>query len=486
MIINIIIGLIGLNIIVFFHELGHLIAAKSTGIEVEAFSIGWGKRLWGRRWRGTDYRISLFPLGGFCRMKGEQEFMMRRAESHTQSKSNDQTGVPDGDDLNRRSIADGRSYGIGQTDAQAKETQSDQRGSFYHASPWKRIIVAISGPLANLLFAIFVFAVVSLFPVTYQTYENRVVLLSEFSPGEYPADIAGIESGDRIVSVNDQPVGNFRQLRESILDAFDRSAELIVDRNGRMLALMIRPQISAGGAPQIGVYPWIDPVVRDIEPGSSAELAGMRQGDRIISINGKPIRHSIDIDVAIREAGAEVPIVVSRNGERVERVIVPGTQESGEVATGIIYPTENGRVEANNLFQAIGTGVSDTMQAIVLSVRGIGLLVTRQVGFGDAVAGPIRITQIVGDVTTSANNFASGIRVFFTFLCFISIALGITNLLPIPVLDGGHIALYLIEGVFGKPLNPMVVYRYQLIGTAIVFILLALTLFSDIRFLFGN
>ncbi len=180
---TIILGLLGLSFVVVIHEFGHFLAARAVGVDVEVFSIGMGPRLAGFKRRGTDWRISAFPLGGFCRMKGEEAFKEA-------------------------------------LDKKLAHIPAD-KGTFYGAAPWRRMIILIAGPLANIILAGLLFIAVSLVGVTYQTAPNRIILASDFSAysgatAENPADIAGLKSGDVVVSIDGAPVLDYSDLQEAI------------------------------------------------------------------------------------------------------------------------------------------------------------------------------------------------------------------------------------------------------------------------------
>ncbi|TVQ19272.1 MAG: RIP metalloprotease RseP, partial [Spirochaetaceae bacterium] len=201
MILNIAIGLVGLGVVVFIHELGHLLSAKAVGIEVEAFSLGWGRKLAGVSWRGTEYRISVFPLGGYCKMKGEQ--------SYTKAIEQD------------AKVIDG------------------EPGSFFAARPWRRIVTLFAGPLANLLFAIAILTVVWWIGFTVETFPNRIVLASEFAPdstatAQTPAaaaaDRAGLRTGDTVESINGRVVQTYADLQQIVAQNALKPLEFVVRR----------------------------------------------------------------------------------------------------------------------------------------------------------------------------------------------------------------------------------------------------------------
>jgi len=247
--INVIIGLLGLGLVVFLHELGHLIAAKKMGVTVEAFSVGWGPKIWSFERGGTDYRISWLPIGGYCKMKGERALLKAWQEKTS--------------------------------------TIEVEPGDFYAARPWQRIVVLFAGPAINYLFAVLVFAAIALVGYTVYTYENRIVLAADYYDHSTPAAEAGLLTGDRIVGIDDTPVETFRDIQTIVSRNAGNRLLFTVNRNGRTLEIPIEPAlVTESGAGQIGVFPWVDPVVAQVGEESAAEIAGLLPGDRIVAVNG--------------------------------------------------------------------------------------------------------------------------------------------------------------------------------------------------------
>ena len=464
LIVNILIGLVGLGIVVFVHEAGHLIAAKLTGIEVEAFSIGWGRRLVGFTYKGTEYRISIFPLGGFCRMKGE--------------------------DALQRAWQEGR-----------PEVPREE-GSFFAARPWQRVVVAFAGPAVNVLFAIVVLAILWGIGFDTRTFDNRIVLSSEYSRVNLeentpnPADQAGLESGDEIIRIDGTEIRTFRDLQEQIARSPQEELSMVVNRGGRQLQLTIQPRLNTDtGAGQIGVHPWVTPRIASVQEGSPAAQAGLQPGDRIVAVNGREVPHSIALyqtlqsvvenDSAASDGATEsVELSYTRDGMSRSTDLRPSRDENGAARLGVAFEAVTVSTPDLNAFQAIGRGAAETWETFALTVKSLGLLF-RGVDLTQAVAGPLRITYFVGEVATQGfeGGIASGFRALFNFLSLLSVAVFFMNLLPIPILDGGQIVLYAIEGIFRVRLNPKVVYRYQAVGMFLIFSLIIFAFFNDILFL---
>lgn len=445
------VGFFGLGIVVFVHELGHFLAARAVGIEVEAFSIGWGKAIWARKIRGVEYRIGSLPVGGYCKMKGEAEFRDALIERKSE--------IP------------------------------REPGTFYGSAPWRRIIVAFSGPTMNALFAVLVLSAVWGCGVQIRTVDNRIVLASEIEGNApYPADDAGLMTGDRIVSIEGKKVSNFQEVQEGIAPWAEKNLTIEYERSGRVFSTSIRPRLDpATGAGKIGVYFWTDPVIAEVRQGSPAAIAGLRKGDRIISANGVDIPYTVLLSSVLESRPSTLALEIERaeKRERVE-VILPWMDEVS-IDTGIEFETIVYRTPRLSIPAAIAKGSYEAYNTFLLSIRSLTMLF-RGVDLTKAVSGPIRITYMAGEI--AANGFGQGvgqgISALAGFLALLSIALFIMNLLPIPALDGGLILLFLVELIIRRPLSPKTVYVYQLIGTAIIFGLLIFSLFGDILFLIGR
>jgi len=449
LVLDVILGLIGLGIVIFVHELGHFLAARAVGIGVETFSLGWGPKLISRRWGETEYCISAFPIGGYCLMRGEAEF---------------------------RQAVESRSAEIPRTP-----------GTFHGASPWRRIIVSIAGPIANALFAAVVF--VAVFDVGYDvsTHGNRVVLASEYPLGlssaaaVYPADRAGLETGDAIVAIDGKPVNDYWMIQEGITAN------------------------SPGG--KLGVYAWIDPTVASVQPASSADLAGIQSGDKIVAIDGKPVDQAIAILSALRGRPERTTFTVMRNGATMVIPLVLSWKDNGESNLGITFGSIVHRVHSASAIAAVGDGLRETASTFALTLRSLGIFVRHpqphdmvltvnrggqdlrlvaqpsysDVNLVDSLSGPARITWIVGNTAVQGmdEGIASGLAKSFDLLAFLSISLFIMNLLPIPALDGGQILLWIIEWLRRRPLKAATMMRFQFVGAMFVLALFVLATASD-------
>jgi regulator of sigma E protease len=450
---TILFGALGLGILIFVHECGHFLAAKANGVTVEVFSLGWGRRLVGFDYRGTSYQISWFPLGGYCRMKGENDATLRSE------------------------------WRLGDSE------HRPEQGSFFAAAAWQRILIIAAGPLANLLFALLVLTVIWWAGFRIDSPGTRIVSAADHTldavPAQTPAIAAGLRSGDRIVSIDGHEVVTFRELRRRVAAAPGRLLKLMVERDGTLLATDVTPELDARtGAGRIWVYPWIDPVV-EVRLGGAAAADGLRTGDRIVAVNGSPVRHSIDVLEHFRPSaeGLSLAVAVERDGAR-QVVTLEPAQAGGDPGFGFVVPRL--RTPRLSPAAALARAGQDTGRLIGATVNALA----RLFGGGDAptVAGPLRITYDVGRAASDgfARGVGTGLVQFFRLLCAISIVLCVMNLLPLPALDGGHIVLYLIELIRGRQLPPALLYRIQVLGFSLLLTLALVVTFGDILFFVGR
>jgi regulator of sigma E protease len=445
---KIVLGLLGLGIVVFIHELGHFLAARLTGIGVEAFSIGWGNPILKKKAGDVEYRIGIFPIGGYCKMKGENEFQ----------------------------------------EAYEKKEQEISRvkGTYYGAGPLRRIIVSFAGPFFNLIFAVLVLAVIWGVGFEIHTLDNRIVLASDVNGGErYPAGEAGLMTGDRIVKIGNAAINNYRDIQEAITVNPEKPLAITAERDGRILEFTVRPRLDKStGAGKIGVYYWADPVVGTVAPESPAAIAGMEAGDRILRVNGQDLPYTAALLAILQNQPPVLTVEYERNGGIKTTDIVLSYNDGQPADIGISYRTLRYHTPSYSPLGALVQGARETWKTFVVSLKSLALLF-RGIDLTQAVSGPIRITYMVGDVAAESfgQSLGAGLSSTANFLALISIALCIMNLLPLPVLDGGMILLFIIEIFRGRPPRPKTIYAFQTVGVVLIFGLMIFAVFGDILFL---
>jgi len=442
-ILKIALGLFGLGIVVFFHELGHFLAARLVKIDVEAFSIGWGKPFLKKKIGSVEYRLGMFPVGGYCKMKGETDY--------NEAWENTGKGI------------------------------KPEEGSYLAASPAARILVAIGGPLFNLLFAIVLLCFLWGFGFEMKTLDNRIVLASEFSDDVYPADKAGLETGDRIININGNEISYYHEVQENIAVNAEKKLPITVDRNGKILKLQVTPALDkSSGAGKIGVYFWTDTVIDNVTEGGPAQKAGLQGGDIIIAANNTPVRNTVDLMKILEQKPDHLELEISRGGST-ERVLLDISDSDNDV--GILWKAITYRTPNLSIPQAVAKGFKEGYKTLAISVTSLKLLF-KGIDLTKAVSGPVRITYMMGDMAAQGfgQNIATGFRYFIDFIALISIALCVMNMLPLPILDGGMIILFLVEIIRRKPAHPKAISIFQTCGTVIIFTLMAFALFGDILY----
>jgi len=448
LIFKIALGLIGLGVVVFVHELGHFLAARLMGIDVEAFSIGWGKPILKKKIGGVEYRLGLFPLGGYCKMKGENEFQ----EAY---------------EKNLEKIA-------------------HEEGSYFSVHPFRRIVTCASGPLFNLFFAVFVLSIIWGIGFEVNTLSNRIVLVSDIVPGTVnPADEAGLKTGDRIVSVRGIKTETYHDVREIIAVHPEENLSLRVDRNGEQIDFTVKPNLDKStGAGIIGIYFWTDPSIEKVAEGSPAEIAGLSSGDIITSVNGTELPFTMALIPILDERPQVLDIKYLRGNQTFSTTIIPVYTETGSKDLGIIWKAVRYRTPRLSPPLALLKGSSETWKTFTVSLKSLSLLF-RGIDLTQAVSGPIRITYMVGDAAAEGfgQSFGAGLSSMASFLSLISIALCIMNLLPLPILDGGMILIFLIEGLRRKPLHPRFISVFQTVGVILIAGLMLFAVFGDILYL---
>ena len=447
---TILLGLVGLGIIIIIHELGHLAAARISGIEVEAFAVGWGKCLKSFTYKNTDYRINIFPVGGYCKMKGEDEF--RRAIENKWSEF------------------------------------PKEPGSLFSASPGKRFITYAAGPFFNFIFAIILFSLVWAIGYEVQTYPNKIVLSSEYSSlldsGLKPADKAGLRSGDTVVSIDNHTIKSFSDIQNALRTAAEKSVEISFLREEQLISTFITPELdSSTGMGIIGVYSWIDPLISAVADSSPEQAAGFLPGDLIISVNGKSISHVLDLYEELLNGSGISEIQVLRENKTLTLQYVINYSDDGQPLIQFEFTSISLMHKASGFFDAIKKGSIEAVSTFHVTIQSLRTLFIG-LNMKEAMAGPIKITYLVGDAAVAGfkQSLVTGIRTLLQLLGFVSIALCFANLLPIPALDGGQMILSLAEGITRKQISPRRYYIIQIIGFTILFAVLILTVFNDIRF----
>lgn len=441
-----------LAIVIFVHEMGHFLVGRWCGVGVDAFSIGFGPELFGWTDRlGTRWKISSIPLGGYVKMFGDADASSR----------------PDGRPM----------------------SEAEKAVSFHHKTVGQRAAIVFAGPFVNFIFAIIVLTL--LFSIGGQPYTPAVIgHVAEDGAGAR----AGLEPGDEVISVNGVRVQRFEEMLQIVSLRPDREIPIVVERDGRQLPLTVVP---AGeifkdrhGNDQvvgsIGVGRRIAPVVGRVVDDSAAARAGLREGDEILGIDGRPVHSFEDIRrIVAASAGRPLPIEVRRGDRRIEVTATPDsrtiTGEDGrEQAIGVLgVGAEPPPRRVHDPLTASWEALREIYAVTVATGTAIGQMFSGTRSTKD-LGGPLRIAEMSGDMAQR------GLYAFVWFLGILSLHLCLINLLPVPMLDGGHLLFYAIEAARRKPLSERAQEYGFRIGLALVITLMVFVTWNDFSYFFGS
>jgi regulator of sigma E protease len=431
---------------IIIHELGHFLAAKWRGLVVERFSIGFGPRLFGWTRNGVDYRVSAIPLGGYVALP--QLAGVRGVEGESEYK--------DGD-LPPLSVKD-------------------------------KIIVSLAGPFFNVLFAVMLGIVIwitgrpvdaSLTTTTVGYVAKELVQNgNQKVPG--PAWEAGLRPGDRLLAIDGVAVGEWSEVAQAVAtssgldDKGVRVTSLRIVREGREMILSAKPILAPdNGMREIGILPAMPAVVGDVFPNSPAMRAGLKKGDRVVAIDGEPVGHILAAGrIIAKTPPAPHKLTLLRGGETLDVTLTPEMADMGGAGQrpmiGIRWAAEDKVLVHENPFVQVGNVIYmtfDVLHALVNPRSDISM---------KDMSGPVGIAHAL---FLSAKE---GIALLLFLVVFININLAIVNLLPIPVLDGGHIAFAILEEIRGKPLPPKFMATSQLFFMVLLFGLMIYITLQDI------
>ena len=411
-----------LGVMILIHEWGHYAAAKFFKVRVEVFSIGFGKRLLGFRKGETDYRISAIPLGGYVKMSGENPM-------------DERTGDP---------------------------------GEFMSHPRWQRFVIAIAGPFMNVVLAVGLLTVVYMVHYEYPAFVDQPGVIAYVKPNSAAAQI-GVQPGDRIVRIAGVDNPTWEQIQLKVMLSPNEALPVTINRSGQTLEQVITPKpITSSEVGSAGWSPEQSIVVADVDPGMPAAKAGLKEGDEIVSVDGKPVR-VIDalIDNLQESKDRVVDVEVLRGDKRLSfklQPILAETEDKQKRYRVGFESTAKMKVGKLPVIAAFQRSVEDNKRYSLVLLELIQKMVQRKVSMKQ-VEGPIGIGSAIGHAVTE-----KGWTPLLGLTAGISLNLGIFNLLPIPILDGGVILLLLIEGLMRRDISLHIKERiYQ---AAFVFLVL--------------
>ena len=454
-----------LGVLIFVHELGHFMAAKSVGIEVQRFSIGLGPTMFGFRRGETEYVISWVPLGGYVKMGGMGDEVMDRLEGGTENGAEERT-----------------------EEVAAVEPRQPRLSDFDGKPIWARTFVISAGVIMNMLFAFAVYTGVNAAWGLPEFAENRVgEVLPELLPAGAEA-LAELPAGARLISVGDRQVDHWGDVRDGFLEAPTGPLTIVTGEPEGVVEIEVASDPQERVQILRGLMPWIDAEVGLLTPGSPAERGGLETGDRVVVAGGVPMTNWYDfVDVVEARPDIRTELSLIRGGRSLTRFVTPDavTQDdpvTGETVTvgkvGIYAPSGELVYRDVSMTRAVQLGYAETVGISALILDFLRGLVTG----GES---PRSLGSIVTIGSIAGQAAELGMETFLRFMAMFSVNLAILNLLPIPILDGGHLVFLGIEAVRGKALSLEQRLRWSHFGFVILMGIMLWALSNDILRLFG-
>ena len=415
-----------LGVLIFVHELGHFLAARRVGVRVLTFSLGFGPKVLKVKRGDTEYCISAVPLGGYVKMAGE-------------SPEDPRSGAPD---------------------------------EFMSKTKWERFQILIMGPVMNILLAVVVLAIVLAQGAEVPAYEDKSPLVGAVERGSV-AERAGFQRGDRLLTVAGDDVPSWRDVDMAIGTRANRDIPITFDRGGRTMSVTVRP--TAQGRYEIGdigVLPDVSPGVRSVVAGDPAERAGVKAGDVVVAVNGERMIFARHLADAIsRNGGKQIELVIRRGNDEL-RVPVTPEQRGDRGLIGVSISEETKTFKPGPI-EAIWLSVEQNIASSGLIFRTLGGLFTGATSVRQ-LQGPVGIAQLSGE------SAQAGWVALLSLMAVISLNLGLLNLMPVPVLDGGHILIMVLEGVARRDFSMQVKEKMLLAGFVVLMMLMVTVIYNDL------
>ena len=416
-----------LGVLVFVHELGHFLAAKRLGVRVLTFSVGFGPKIFKHTRGDTEYCLSILPLGGYVKMAGDNP-------------DDSRTGASD---------------------------------EFLSKSKWERFQILVAGPAMNVITAIVVMAAVFTQGVEVPVYQDQPPEVGAVVDGS-PAEASGLRPGDVILSVDGTDVPTWEDLFMAVGTRPDRDVDITYRRGAATEAVTVRSTSGRFEIGDIGVLPGSPPTVAVVEADSPAEQAGMQPGDIVVAVEGEPILERIHlIDTIADSGGRELEITLRRDDGELNVRVTPWFDEALDRYRLGFTPGEQTVLFQPGPLEAVWLSVERNIEYSGLIFQTLGGLVTGQTSMRQ-LQGPVGIAQLSGE------SAQAGWIPLFSLMAILSINLGILNLLPIPVLDGGHIAIMAMEGIARRDFSMQVKEKMLLAGFVMLMMLMVTVIYNDL------
>jgi regulator of sigma E protease len=433
MIHTVIVFLIVLGFLIFVHELGHFMVARWTGVRVLRFSLGFGPKIFSRQVGDTEYVVAAIPLGGYVKMAGDDPT---------------QEGTRAPDEFSSRTL-------------------------------WERARIVLAGPAMNVVVAFLLMPVVFMLGTSLPAFLEQPPVVGWIEEPS-PAKTAGFEPGDRLVSVGGTEVATWEAAVTQLAVIPDRTVEVVVRRGERTVTMpvVVPAQLEKGGL-TLGLLPEKPAVVGTLNSGLPAAVAGVKPGDEIIALNDTAIRNWFQMSEAIQaNQGAPMTLRYVRDGVESTVDLVPAMDDASKRWVIGVGGKDLTVVRSYGVKDAVVLGTKKMWELTTLTFQVLGQLFTGNLSI-KALGGPIMIAQVTGEAADSG--FSDVVRL----VAFISLQLGIMNLLPIPVLDGGWLVFFLIEAVIGHPLSRRGLEIAQTVGMVLLITLALVVSYNDIMRIIG-
>lgn len=440
-------AIIVLGPLIAIHEFGHFWVARRVGVKVMTFSIGFGPAL--VKWKdkkGTQYQIAAIPLGGFVRMADERE---------------------------------------------GEVAPEDLHGAFNRQPVWARMAIVAAGPLINLVFAVFLYWIIFL-----QGTETLRPIIGRVLPGT-PAAMAGMAAGDELLAVDGKVATDWEAINYALIERMGESGTLRLrlrqhtDGTTRDVALTLKSFLSGKEVDpfrEVGFMPWqpaLEPVLGEVVAGGAGARQGLKPGDRVLAVDGMPITTWQDfveivrmqpeqsLETTIRRGDKTLSLKLTPAGEKDDQGIVRGRLGILLQKQKLEYPAAYRQSIHHGPLDALGLAVAKTGKLIMFTLESMGKMLQGLISVSN-LSGPITIAKVAGQ------SAAMGWEPLLGFMALLSVSLGVLNLLPIPVLDGGHLVYHAIEGVIGRPVSERMQMLGLRVGVALLMSLMLLAIFNDL------